>query len=468
MEKPSRTTFRVRLETMVQQLREDILSGRLSPGSYLPSEDVLGETFQLSKKSVRKGLETLVSENLIMKKPKIGNMVLSPYGNSERITIRFCYYPDVDQEMNIIQLLDKFEAKYPHIQVKRLTMATHRYSEQAMEFMNDGMLDVIMLNYYDFSYFTDQSRLNLLAEQQVDSAIYPFLNRAFTIEGKSYIKPFSFSPIILCYNKKHFQEAGLAEPDSGWTWDDFNAAAEALSDNTEQSKRFGFFFYLLSQNRWPIWLLQNGFTLKRNADGNYDLRDEAFLKSITMLKELFSQEYTAPSFVFESAQDPERLFLEERTSIILTTYFRLNYMKAAPFEYDISPVPYGDNPKTLLVNIGVGVSSQSQQKEAAQLLVDFLTSKEAQDSVRNNTLSIPSVKEAAEQERADKTGEPSRFQMFREIIPSFRYHSDMNVERIQLRTMTHYLKMYWSDLDSADNVIANIEHALNDGNKSTF
>jgi len=461
MNKPSRTTFRARLDTMVQQLREDIISGRLTPGSYLPSEEVLGEQFQLSKKSVRKGLETLVNENLIVKKAKVGNMVLSPSGNSDRISIRFCYYPDVDQESNIHNLLDEFESRYPHIQVKRLTMHTLQYSEQAIEFMNDSMLDVIMLNYYDFSYFNNKSHLKLLTEQEIDPTIYSFLNRAFVVDGKSYVKPFTFSPVILCYNKKHFQEAGLQEPDSSWTWDDFNRAAEALTDTEELNKRFGFFFYLLSQNRWPLWLLQNHFMLQKNEEGKYSLNDEAFIKSIHMLKELFSQEYSAPSFVFESAQDPERLFIEERTSMILTTYFRLNTIKSVPFEYDISPVPYVDTPITLLLNIGLAISSQSQQKEAAQLLVDFLTSKEAQESVRNSTLSLPSMKEVAEQDRTDKRGEPSRFQMFREIIPSFRYYSDMNIERYHLRIMTHYLKMYWSDLDSAANVIASIEQVLN-------
>jgi len=465
MDKPSRATFRFRLETMIQQLREDILSGKYAPGSYLPSEDVLGEQFQMSKKSVRKGLECLVNENLIVKKAKIGNMVLAPEAGDDRITIRFCYYPDVDQESNILQLLDAFEEKYPHIQVKRFTMNTSRYSEQAFEFMNDSMLDVVMLNYYDFTYFQDHAHLSMLAEQKTDPAIYSYLNKAFTVNGQLYVKPFSFSPVILCYNKKHFQQLNLQEPDSSWTWEEFNRAAAALTDSDEVNKRFGFFFYLLSQNRWPLWLLQNGFHLKKNDEGKYDLSDPSFLKSIEMLKELFSQEYTAPSFVFESAQDPERLFLDERTSMIITTYFRLNMMQAAPFEYDITPIPYVDSPKTLLLNIGLGISSQSVQKEAAQLLVDYLTSREAQESVRNRTLSIPSMKEAAEQERVDKYGEPSRFQMFREIMPSFRYYTDMNVSRYHLQIMTHYLKMYWSGLVSASNVIETIENALNNDNQ---
>lgn len=463
MEKPSRTTFRIRLETMVQQLRESIISGDLAPGSYLPSEDLLGEQFQLSKKSVRKGLESLVQEKLIVKKPKIGNMVIDPNGTDERITIRFCIYPDADSEMNISMLLNAFEVKYPHIQVKRMTMHTHLYADQAMSFMADGMLDVVMLNYYDFSYFNSAAGSNMLAEQEADPAIYAFLNRAFTVDGKSYVKPFAFSPLILAYNRDHFRDIGLPEPDSSWTWREFAHAAIRLSNCKEPARRYGFFFHLLSHNRWPLWLLQHGFSLGLNEEGRYDLNDDAFVASMQMLRELFSQENTVPSFMFDSAQDPERLFLEERTSMIITTYFRLNHVKSASFDYDISPVPYVDVPKTLLLNVGLGISKHSEHREAAQLLVDYLTSSEAQESLRTHTTSIPSLKEMAEQERSDKGAEPGRYPMFREIIPSFRYYTDMNVNRHQLRTMTHYLKLYWSNLESSSNVIANIEEALNNG-----
>jgi len=465
--KPSRTTFRLRLETMVQQLREGILSGKYMAGSYLPSEDVLGEQFQMSKKSVRKGLEILVEENLIIKKPKIGNMINNLHVESDKVSIRFCYYPNADQESNISNLLDEFEKKYPRIQVKRLSMNVQNYPDQAIEFINENMLDVLMINYNHFRYFHTNDALHLFTEQTTDSRHYPFLHRAFTVGDKLYAKPFVFSPVILCYNKEHFKEANLQEPDSSWTWKEFSEAVDLLTDITPSQKRLGFYFHLLSENRWPLWFLQHGFSLKKDDDGAYHLRDTAFMKSMNMLKELFSEQRINTSFVSESDFDTERLFLEKKTSMIITTYFSLNNLKAIPFEYDISPVPYIGAPHTLLLNFGLAINSQSSQKEAAQLLVDFLTSRQAQESIRSHTFSIPSMKEAAELVMPHKINEPTRFQMFREIIPSFRYYTDMNVESHQLSTMTHYLKLYWSNIDTASNVISSIEQALNDDTDTT-
>ncbi|GIQ66946.1 hypothetical protein PACILC2_55140 [Paenibacillus cisolokensis] len=48
-DKPSRTTFRKRLDEMVSQLREEIVAGKRAIGEFLPSEQALGEQFQLSK-----------------------------------------------------------------------------------------------------------------------------------------------------------------------------------------------------------------------------------------------------------------------------------------------------------------------------------------------------------------------------------------------------------------------------------
>ena len=58
-DKPSRRTFRQRLDTLVNTLRDQIITGQFEPGSFLPSEEQLVEQFELSNKSVRKGLDVL-------------------------------------------------------------------------------------------------------------------------------------------------------------------------------------------------------------------------------------------------------------------------------------------------------------------------------------------------------------------------------------------------------------------------
>jgi GntR family transcriptional regulator len=57
-------------------LRSAIASGRYSPGTYLPGENVLMEMYDVSRATVRRALETLEDEGLIDRLPGKGTRVL--------------------------------------------------------------------------------------------------------------------------------------------------------------------------------------------------------------------------------------------------------------------------------------------------------------------------------------------------------------------------------------------------------
>jgi multiple sugar transport system substrate-binding protein len=46
-----------------------------------------------------------------------------------------------------------------------------------------------------------------------------------------------FSPAILCYNRDHFTEKALLEPDSSWSWDELFETAEKLAIENERMGR---------------------------------------------------------------------------------------------------------------------------------------------------------------------------------------------------------------------------------------
>ncbi|HEX9972879.1 MAG TPA: extracellular solute-binding protein, partial [bacterium] len=66
---------------------------------------------------------------------------------------------------------------------------------------------------------------------QSDSAFdlnlyYPSLVKMGQIDSHQIAIPIVFSTLVLYYNKKHFDMAGIPYPDSTWTWDDFLRAAK--------------------------------------------------------------------------------------------------------------------------------------------------------------------------------------------------------------------------------------------------
>ena len=88
----------------------------------------------------------------------------------------------------------------------------------------------------------------------------PRARTAATCEGKVLGIPALIDNLALVYNKTLFDDAGLDYPTADWTWDDFRAAAEALTD--PQIKQFGF-SYPMDASEDTVWhydplLWQNG------------------------------------------------------------------------------------------------------------------------------------------------------------------------------------------------------------------
>src|SRR5690606_13343860 len=113
-------------------------------------------------------------------------------------------------------------------------------------YLDQAQIDVFTLNNTDFQSIVDCDQLHLLESLQTDRNLYPFTEDAFNYDQTLYAKPLVFSPIVLAYNRKHFREANVPEPDSSWTWDDCLRYATEL---TAAGDIFGLYFYLLSDNR---------------------------------------------------------------------------------------------------------------------------------------------------------------------------------------------------------------------------
>ncbi|MCC2684998.1 MAG: hypothetical protein K0R75_1897 [Paenibacillaceae bacterium] len=436
--KASRKSFRFRLEEMVTSLRNDIISGKLAVDSFLPSESDLEKMFQLGNSSVRKGLETLVQEGLIEKIPRVGNMVKKP-PQEQAPMIRFGYQDELGRHVRMNALLEQFHQKYPHIRVKPLELYSSSYSNVIRGQLESDALDVVLLNSNNFLDFADQGCMDLLEPLQVTEDFPAFLTDPFTENGRTLMQPFVYSPVILCYNRDHYREKNIPEPDSSWTWEDLIRYAHRLAVPYE---RFGFFFYLVSRNRWPVFLLQSGQTFQADRDGRYRLKGSELMAGLNFCRDMISQKDVFPLVLAQNDVDAESLFLEGKVSMIMTTYYFLNELREAPFEFDVAPLPALKENKTLMIVAGLAVNSRSQNKAAVKLLVDFLASYETQLRIKENTLNIPAHRIVSGMPVKDRMYRPSRFNMFREIIPTFRLLNELGLSHIQMRSIQRAKQHY--------------------------
>ncbi|GAA3407666.1 extracellular solute-binding protein [Paenibacillus hodogayensis] len=449
--KPTSEQFRLELERMADELRADIENGIYPAGSYLPSEPQLAKRFRLSNKSVRKGMEKLVEDGLIEKIPRVGNRVAAQRPRV-RLTLACTY--SIERDFSLSRLLDDFHRQHPWVRVEVIS-----YNELS-SFYDDGerrQADVFAIDSTQFQELREDGRATMLEPLDGAPEAFPFLNEAFRADGVQYVLPAIFTPIVLCYNRSHFRECRLPEPHGGWTWDDLARNAAVLSSG---GNRLGFCFHLLSENRWPLFLLQSGGRFEWEDGRLGELRGTALLEGMRLGKRIIRDRDIFPFYLSENNDEINALFLEGKVSMILTSYMGMNEFRGAGLEYDISPVPNMGEPRTLAMAIGFGVSRDSGHKEAARILAEYFGTERAQTLIRTYTLSVPALQQIGEASNPTSMNVPARYGLYREIVASYRLHSELNVPWRMNRVLAGQLKSYWAGLLDDDELCDKLAEKL--------
>ncbi|MEC0225884.1 extracellular solute-binding protein [Paenibacillus alba] len=460
----SRKHFRVRLEDMIVTLRQEILSGQTAIGSYLPSESDLEKRFELSNASVRNGLKVLVEEGFIEKIPRVGNRVINA-ASQQKTVIKFGYVHSFADLVELDELLAAFTQQYPHIAVQRVELPSGSYSKSLKQYMESELLDAVMMNNNNFQDFVENDCTHLLEPMEPMDELYPFLTEPFQQSSQTLVRPFNYSPVVLCYNKKHFEQSQVPQPESSWAWQDLFTYGQQLAVKNE---RFGFYFYLPSRNRWPIFMLQSGTTFQTDDCGNYRLHGTKIIESLEACRDLLAMTDVFPRILAESNADAEALFLEEKVSVIMTTYFFLNQLRDSNISFEISPLPGLEDSSTLLIINGLAVNSRSPNKVGAKLLVDFLSSYEIQLLLRRKTLNIAAHQRAMEWEGEEFGYRPSRFFLYRDIFPSFRLITHLGLSNYQLKCIQRDIMLFLSGLQTKADLSSRLEQLLLEANESNI
>lgn len=453
--KPSRTTFRDRLEEMVTALRDDIITGRLSSGQFLPSILQLSKRYQLSINSVQKGLDQLVAEDLVERLPRVGNRVREKSAH-QTVSLAVGYYPSLANDIDLHALIARFEAQYPYIQVQLVPLQYGNYYEVSKHYLENGILDVISINYINFDSFKSQyaDLRSIFEPLKPASGQYPYLSPPFMQNDLLFVQPVTFSPVVLCYNKAHFAERQVQEPARKMTWHAFMALMDQVSANEEG--KLGFYFYPATSNRWPIFLLQSGVSFQTDGGRSLDWSNPAIMDSIQTCYDLIHRQNLFSVLLSENDVNVESLFADQRVSVMMTTYFNLNKLRDVGIPFELGPLPYVHVPKTLLLTIGFAVNSRSGQREAAKVFVDFMADDAAQQHIRQHTFSLPASRQAAEAAYTGSDYRPESFDLYNQIATSFSYMSDLHLKNEDTEKLVRIMNMYWLGIESRESTEAHL------------
>jgi multiple sugar transport system substrate-binding protein len=123
---------------------------------------------------------------------------------------------------------------------------------------------------------------------------WPAERQAVQVGGKVIGMPALVDNLALVYNKKLFDQAGIPYPTASWTWDDFRAAAQKLTDSA--AKQFGW-AYVADGSEDTVWrfdalLWQAGGDILNSNNTKAEFNSPAGVKAATLLQQMATVDHS--------------------------------------------------------------------------------------------------------------------------------------------------------------------------------
>ena len=464
-----KSVFENRYNKFIHELKEEIISGKIKPGEFILPENTLSKVYELSRVSIRKALAELVEEGLIEKIPGKGNRVTIP-NDTQKQTITLGWFSNSYEIEIIRKIIKRFEQFNPFTKVNLQILPNSQYIYNLTQSLkHDNGPDVFIVSDYHFRELMESNSLDMLE---------PFLPEHVDIEKDSYkqvfdmftynqtvpVTPFVFSPVMICYNRRMFEEAGISKNFKMENWDDLLELSARTTKGLQSDsiiKEYGFCFSS-STNRWPVFLLQNkGLFMAEDRSKSVMNRKEN-IEALNYCGDLMYKHQVSPIFSHGSNELAENLFMREGAAMILTTYYFMNEFRDHKIKWDVLPPPQNETPGTLLLGGALGISANSKIKEAAQALVSFMVSTEAQTLLKQNGCTIPMLRIVAEDNNLLQPGvHPEQYNAFKEVMGTSKTIRDLDLTIEEFELIEREMQFFWANMEKAEDTCKRIEELLN-------
>ena len=183
----------------------------------------------------------------------------------------------------------------------------------------------------------------------------------------------------LFYNPKLFDAAGLAYPNENWTWDDFRAAAKALTN--PDKKIYGTAYSVIGSEdtTWHMWpqLWQNGGSILSDDQKSATFNSEAGVAAVEFWRQMAMDDKSVYLDQTEEKYGP--LFVSGQIGMIITGPWQLYDLVTAKAPYGVTILPGTNGDHQTVSGPDVWVLMDHQDANKAYWAFEFtkwLTSKE--------------------------------------------------------------------------------------------
>ncbi|QRN85277.1 sugar ABC transporter substrate-binding protein [Clostridia bacterium] len=352
--------------------------------------------------------------------------------------ITFSTWGSLEEKKVNEDIIKLFEEKNPGVKVN-LEYIPEEYTQRIdTMFLGKSAPDVIYGHPKYFAKWASQGLLMDLTEKfnenpelLDDSKYRTNLYDAFTFNGQKIATINGADTILLFYNKSMFDDAGIAYPNDDWTWDDFVAAATALTKQDENGKTIQ---YGVSID--DGYSLEEVFTFSYGASWYDDMNlptevtfdSPETIEGLQLMQDLIHKYKVAPSNsdkdILGGSFDSGKIAMD--FSGVWAVVFRKDI---EDFDWGLAniPVPEGQDRKNPALYAGYAISKTTENYDLSWEFAKFMQSDEAQKMLAASGLITVINKDiASSDEVIDIPGAPDNH-MLRVTSLDYAVHNDAMV-----------------------------------------
>jgi multiple sugar transport system substrate-binding protein len=348
--------------------------------------------------------------------------------------ISFMIFGDPAEKAAYEGLVSAFAQKSPNIGVNLIHIpgqADYR-KRLGTDFAAGTPADIVLINYRRYASLAAKRVLEPLGPYLAKSSVikeadfYPEAVQPFYWNGELMCIPQNLSSLVVYYNKKLFDEAGVGYPSDDWTWDDFVTTAKALTKDTDgdgATDQFGLGTEASIFRLAPFVWQNGGDIVDDPADPTrLTLDTPEAREAVQWFVDLQVKHKVAPDDVQEEAEDSESRFQNGRLGMFLNSRRGTpTYREIEAFDWDIAPLPRGKERAGILHADAYCMPSSAENKDAIWAFIEFANSAEGQTIIAASGRTVPSLKAVAESPAfLDPNAKPSRSKVFLDTIPYIR------------------------------------------------
>ncbi|ROR71806.1 ABC transporter substrate-binding protein [Bogoriella caseilytica] len=206
-------------------------------------------------------------------------------------------------------------------------------------------------------------------------------------EGVLYGLPYDVATMLVYYNKDMLDEAGVPEPEAGWSFEDFESAIAGATTDAHRGFGVG-----MGEFQWMTLPIARSGVQPVTEDLELNLTDPAFVEASEWYFGLVDQGYAdVPASASDTGWGEQEYQNGNVALAVDGTWNAVQYLgNDAGFRAGMVEVPRQDGERLgLVLGSGYGVSADCEDPESALQLLGALVGEGAQDHIASSGRSYP-------------------------------------------------------------------------------